>query len=336
MNFYSGGTYTGTDSRYYGMSIRPIRAEKAERVAHEWVDLGLPSGTLWATFNVGASTPEEYGDYFAWGETEPKEEYSWETYKLTSEPSLTFEYINKYTVEDDWRYYSWYNRDGEFIGDGLTELLPEDDAATVNWGSEWQTPSYEQTVELLNNTTQQWTTQNGVNGTRLISNVNGESIFLPAAGQYRDKTLRDEGSYCVYWTRTLTGETYMVFGLGLASIGRVPDCYPSRYYGICVRPVRKILASAIVLDKTQLNLDADKGQTAQLTATVQPANFVSNKKVTWESSDNYVASVDQTGLVKAITPGTCTITCRATDGSGVKAECYVIVGGTSGGGGDWD
>lgn len=130
----------------------------SETDSYECVDLGLPSGTLWATRNVGAHIPEDYGNYYAWGETEPKEEYSWETYKLTSEPSLTFEYINKYTVEDDWRYNSWYNSNGEFIGDGLTELLPEDDAATANWGSEWQTPTYEQTVEIYNNTTQQWTT----------------------------------------------------------------------------------------------------------------------------------------------------------------------------------
>lgn len=273
----------------------------SETDSYECVDLGLPSGTLWATRNVGAHIPEDYGNYYAWGETEPKEEYSWETYKLTSEPSLTFEYINKYTVEDDWRYNSWYNSNGEFIGDGLTELLPEDDAATANWGSEWQTPTYEQTVEMYNNTTQQWTTQNGVAGTLLTSKVNSESIFLPAAGQYKNKTLRDKGNYSVYWTRTLTGETYMAFGLGLSSIGYVPDCYPSRYCGICVRPVKAeklTRVKEIVLSETSVLMRhwQSTPHTHTLVATVLPEN-ASNKTLTWESSDQDVATVSQEGVI---------------------------------------
>ena len=89
----------------------------------EYVDLGLPSGTLWATTNIGATSPEEYGDYFAWGETTTKSDYSWETY---------------FDIDDGFSFKK-YNNDG-----GLTELLPEDDAATANWGSEWQMPSDDQ------------------------------------------------------------------------------------------------------------------------------------------------------------------------------------------------
>ena len=126
---------------------------------HEYVDLGLPSGTLWATCNVGANAPEEYGDYFAWGETAPKDVYNWSTYQYYDGSNLA-----KYTGSD-----------------GLTTLLPEDDAATTNWGNEWRMPTKEEWQELLDNTTNKWTTQNGVNG-RLFTGSNGNSLFLPAVG----------------------------------------------------------------------------------------------------------------------------------------------------------
>ena len=147
---------------------------------HDYVDLGLPSGTLWATCNVGASSPEEYGDYFAWGETEPKDTYDWWTY---------------FDTEDDGSTFKKYNNDG-----GLTELLPEDDAATVNWGSGWQMPSLDQIDELINcnYTTTEWTTLNGVNGRKVTSRSNGNSIFLPAAGDRYDTSLSSVGGYGYY------------------------------------------------------------------------------------------------------------------------------------------
>ena len=139
---------------------------------HEYVDLGLPSGLLWATCNVGAETPEEYGDYFAWGETTPKDNYSWGTYQYGDGSTIT-----KYTGSD-----------------GLTTLLPEDDAATANWGNDWRMPTHDEWVELYQNTTMTWTQQNGVNG-RLFTADNGNSLFLPAAG-YRDlSSLDGAGSY---------------------------------------------------------------------------------------------------------------------------------------------
>ena len=97
---------------------------------HAYVDLGLPSGTLWATCNVGASSPEEYGDYFAWGETEPKNDYNWSTYKYCKGSSTT---MTKYCTSSSYGTV-----------DNKTELEPSDDAATVNWGSNWQMPSLEQ------------------------------------------------------------------------------------------------------------------------------------------------------------------------------------------------
>ena len=109
---------------------------------HEWVDLGLPSGTLWATCNVGASNPEELGSYFAWGETATKDFYEWSTYKWCNGSETT---MTKYCTNSD------YGNDG-FV-DNKTELDFEDDAAYVNWGPSWRIPSYEQFEELCTSCT---------------------------------------------------------------------------------------------------------------------------------------------------------------------------------------
>ena len=108
---------------------------------HEWVDLGLPSGTLWATTNVGASKPEEYGDYFAWGETKPKSVYDWDTYKWCKGDD--YHQLTKYCNLSNYG-------DNGFV-DNKTELDPGDDAAYVNWGSKWRMPSLEQMQELRDN-----------------------------------------------------------------------------------------------------------------------------------------------------------------------------------------
>ena len=160
---------------------------------HDYVDLGLPSGTLWATCNVGASSPEEYGDYFAWGETEPKNDYSWSTYKYCIMGNAYTVTLTKYCTDS---YYGTV--------DNKTELEPSDDAATVNWGSNWQMPSLEQFEELINSsyTTTTWTTMNGVSGYEITSKSNGNSIFLPAAGCRNNASL-GSASYGYYWSRSL-------------------------------------------------------------------------------------------------------------------------------------
>ena len=197
---------------------------------HEYVDLGLPSGTLWATTNVGADAPEESGFYYAWGETEPKDDYSWATYKWMTEGQSEWYWINKYTFKDGQTGTAWYDEGGNFIGDGLTELLPEDDAATVNWGSQWQMPSITQFQELIDNTTQENKVINGVWG-YLHTGTNGNSIFLPNAGTYEGTSLV---GYFRYWTReTLEGSDYG----GFYETGRLS--FSSRYYGHPIRPVMK-------------------------------------------------------------------------------------------------
>lgn len=150
---------------------------------HEWVDLGLPSGTLWATCNVGASNPEEYGDYFAWGETEPKEDYSWTTYKWCNGTSDS---MTKYCTSISGTV------------DGKSELEPEDDAAYVNWGPEWRMPTYDQIKELINKCTWTWTTVNGVNG-RMVTGPNGNTMFMPVPGVRIHEGFTDIG-WGYYWS----------------------------------------------------------------------------------------------------------------------------------------
>ena len=154
----------------------------------DWVDLGLPSGTLWATMNVGASIPEDYGDYFAWGETEPKESYSWSTYKWCNGSDHT---MTKYCTDSNYGTV-----------DNKTELDLEDDAAYMNWGSSWRMPTTEQQKELVMNCNWTWTTSNGVNG-YLVTGPNGNTLFFPAVGLRGYTNINGTGECGYYWSSTL-------------------------------------------------------------------------------------------------------------------------------------
>ncbi|MBQ5680671.1 MAG: Ig-like domain-containing protein [Bacteroidaceae bacterium] len=219
------GTCTITCSATDGSGVKAECKVTVE--THDYVDLGLPSGTLWATCNVGASSPEEYGDYFAWGETTTKGTYKWSTYKHSQEGS--FSKVMKYCTNGS-------------LGtiDNKTELELSDDAAAVNLGSDWQMPSLEQFKELINSsyTTTTWTTLNGVSGYEITSKSNGNSIFLPAAGYRRDTSLDDAGSYGYYWSRSLDASNSSgAYYLGLSS-SRIATSVLNRSYGKSVRPVR--------------------------------------------------------------------------------------------------
>ena len=239
LRFYDESIWSDKDGRCYGMSIRPVRWQKPEPV-YESVDLGLPSGTQWATFNVGASSPEEYGDYFAWGETKPKESFYWGNYKWMNDGQHEWSQINKYTCADNQTDACWYSSNGTFIGDGLTELLPEDDAATANWGDGWQMPSSVQIEELINSnyTSQELTTQNGVYGLKITSKKNGNSIFLPAAGRFTT-SLDWDGYSCYYWSRSLDTGYSDLSQILRADIECIFEITNNREYGSSVRPVRK-------------------------------------------------------------------------------------------------
>ena len=157
-----------------------------------WVDLGLPSGLLWAECNLGATTPEGYGDYYAWGETTTKETYNWSTYIYCNGSDTT---MTKYCTK------SSYGIDG--FTDNKTVLEAMDDATTQVLGNGARIPTREEWDELINNTTSEWTTQNGVAGCKLISTANGRSLFLPAAGLRWDGELRLAGEGGYYWSASL-------------------------------------------------------------------------------------------------------------------------------------
>ena len=176
---------------------------------HEYVDLGLPSGLKWATCNVGAESPEDYGDYFAWGETEPKSEY-------TDDNSVTHG-KQMSDISGNARY----------------------DAATSNWGGTWRMPTYIEIKELNDNCTWTWTTQKGVNGC-IVTGPNGKQIFLPAAGSH-GYSLYSAGEWGEYWSSTPLDDEEddddsEAYELTLTdSWGLVVDSH--RYWGQSVRPV---------------------------------------------------------------------------------------------------
>jgi hypothetical protein len=189
----------------------------------EAVDLGL--SVMWATCNVGAEKPEDYGDYFAWGETEPKETYDWTTYKYCNGASRT---LLKYCSD------SSYGNNG--FTDNKIMLESGDDAATVNWGGSWRMPTRDELQELLEKCTWTAITQNGVNGCKVIG-PNGNSIFLPASGYIDGTSPSYVGERGDFWASSLSlnspRNAYNVFFRSNV----VNVTYSYRNYGRSVRPV---------------------------------------------------------------------------------------------------
>lgn len=167
--------------------VTVIKEESGDDDGHEYVDLGL--SVKWATCNLGANSPEEYGDYFAWGETAPKSDDSWATYKWCEGTDST---LTKYNINSDYG-----------IVDDRTRLEMEDDAACANWGEQWRMPTDAEWSELMDNCISMWTIQNGVLGRKFVSKKNGNSIFLPTAGRWYEGSLVDARSHGYYWSSTL-------------------------------------------------------------------------------------------------------------------------------------
>ena len=204
-------------------------SEYADRIlaipdTHEAVDLGLPSGLKWATCNVGADTPEGYGDYFAWGETAPKSNYDWLTYKWCNGSIST---LTKYN-----------NRSNFGAVDNISVLALDDDAARMSWGGEWRIPTEEEFRELMTNCTWTWSTLNGVNGYSISSNSNDKSIFLPAAGWHDEEILQQAGIQGEYWSHVISypDSPYSARSLYFIS-GHVNINNRLRCYGLPIRPV---------------------------------------------------------------------------------------------------
>ncbi len=195
---------------------------------HEYVDLGLPSGTLWATCNVGADSPEDYGDYFAWGETTTKSTYNGSTYKWGNGEWGDL-VLTKYNTESAYGTV-----------DNKTVLDPDDDAAHVNWGGGWRMPTMAEWLELYDNTYSDWTTVGNIAGRKFISLKEPDKfIFLPAAGYRSGSSLLDAGSFGVYWSGSLNSSNPSnAYYMGFDSGGVGPQGSINRYFGYTVRPVR--------------------------------------------------------------------------------------------------
>ena len=203
----------------------------------EYVDLGLPSGLKWAKCNLGASKPSDYGDYYAWGETAPKADFTWDTYKWMQAGHSHWRYITKYTFADGQTGGIWYDSAGAFIGDNKTVLDAADDAATANLGSPWRMPTKVEIAELITKCTWTWTTQDGVEGCQ-VDGPNGNAIFLPATGHYEESGLIYAGTRGNYWSSSLdSADCTTARGDDFFSGGGASGKY-YRYYGLAVRPVR--------------------------------------------------------------------------------------------------
>ncbi len=195
---------------------------------HKFIDLGLPSGVLWAETNLGAATAAADGEYYAWGETEPKSDYTWDTYKWTADGGNTF---TKYVLDS-------------LATDSVIALEAADDAATAIWGAPCRMPNSEEIDELRDeeNCTWTWTSMATADGGQadgyvVASTRNGNSIFIPASGYRVGESLGGHGSYGNFWSGVLTTDYsdyayYLYFDSGYQD-----QFYDERYYGHTIRPV---------------------------------------------------------------------------------------------------
>lgn len=206
---------------------------------HDYVDLGLPSGTLWATCNIGANAPEEAGDLFAWGEVAPKTSFSLSNYSLyksvTTEPdadgfTTTYSGYTKYVMEAD---ASTYGLQGFY--DNLSVLEKEDDAASALWGGLWRIPTWDEIMEIRNQCSWDWVALNGMDGYK-VTGTNGNYIFLPAGG-YDDG--RKTGGCGRYWASSLGEYESRTAPCLDFSKWDVSGYSGNRHYGYSIRPVYK-------------------------------------------------------------------------------------------------
>ena len=271
---------------------------------HEYVDLGL--SVKWSTCNIGASSPSAYGDYYAWGETSTKSDYSWSTYKYCNGSYTT---MTKYCSDSD------YGNNG--YTDSRTTLELSDDVVRQKWGGSWRMPTYDEFRELIDNCTWTWTTMNGVNGYKVTSKRSGylsRSIFLPAAGFRSGTHLYYAGEYGFYWSSSLYTDgpyyaRYLLFDSGDHYTGNL-----YRYYGRSVRPVISSTQSGVTVSESECHYDCNGGTriiqiytenswTVSASAdwiTVSPKNGTGDKSLTITVTGNS-STTERSGYV-TITP----------------------------------
>ena len=212
---YARSSHRRTTTQGYVKTALGLRVAIREKIEPEAVDLGL--SVKWANFNVGAFHPTHCGNYFAWGETEPKGEYTWENYKWCDGTESN---ITKYNKTD-----------------GLTILEPEDDAAQVQWGGKWRMPTKEELTELRLSCTWEWITINGITGNK-VTGPNGNSIFLPAGGSYNtfDDQLNSVGIHGWIYSSTKSSANNQAQEMGTTASGAAQTSC-SRCVGLTIRPV---------------------------------------------------------------------------------------------------
>lgn len=283
------------------------------------VDLGL--SVKWASFNLGATAPEDAGNFYAWGEILPKDKYDWSTYKWCNGLSTSY---TKYCTD------SSYGFDG--FTDGKTILDPEDDAAHVAFGDNWRMPTYKEASELITKCNWSWTTINGVNGYK-VKGKNGYFIFLPAEGYMQGSSLSARGTNSGFWLSELyqNGTTQPLHLWTASSSSTNKLMIGTRSRGLFIRPVYEIPVEGISFDKNELIIE--EGKAGQIDATITPQD-ASYQNLIWQSSNPLVATVKgytpiegwnhQVGAVTALAIGSATITATSKDGN-IKASCHVVV-----------
>lgn len=224
-------TMTTTDGSNLSATctVTVVNAKEHETMGgHEYVNLGLPSGTLWASCNIGAETKEQAGSHFAWGETNTKDVYNWNTYAWCESGNRNL--LTKYCLTS--RYGTV---------DKNARLDPEDDAAHILWGYDWCMPTIGEFQELCNSeyTTTTMTTINGMPCVEIKSKINGECIYLPAAGSRAGDSPNKSGNTGYYWSSTIyPEESYKAQYLVFNDYGNPGIQKDERYYGLSIRPVR--------------------------------------------------------------------------------------------------
>lgn len=193
---------------------------------HAYVDLDLPSGTLWATMNVGATKPENDGDHYTWGETTTKNEYTWATCTYSEGD---YNLLTKYCDNSDYGYNGFT--------DELTELEPEDDAAYVHWGSNWRTPTEEMWAELVSECNWTWTTINRENGYLVSSKKSDNSIFIPASGVMYRNLIGNRTHHGYYLSRSFVRNNPNFINIVEFDKTIYQSSFYFRYSGLSVRPV---------------------------------------------------------------------------------------------------
>ena len=281
----------------------PIEVKvQVKDIPAEAIDLGLPSGILWASYNIGATTPEEYGSYFAWGEIEDKDVYYWTTYSHCDGVSN-----------------SCHDIGADISGTRF-------DVAHMRWEGEWRMPTAEEFKELVYQCDYQVTTQNGVYGFK-FTGPNGNSIFFPAAGYRFNTGINKAGSSGEYWSSTVRENKNYAYDTSMSADYVYWDCYINRFAGLPVRPVKQ---AAPALEDLVLSTTSPISLKAGETYTVQIISGNGVYSIYDNTAPNVVsASISENNvIIEALTAGTATITIKDNKSGDTAPIEVTVTGGT--------